>query len=145
MRVIGVLLLAAALAIAGCTPLLLGTVNLDGTRWVAVRVGGLEPEPGFEPTIGFEGGRVSGTGGCNGYASDEGVAIEGDRLRMPSVLMTLGNCVDPQQQGDAPMMRIERVFYDALRVADHIELRGSQLVISGGNGELVFEPIPRDE
>jgi heat shock protein HslJ len=130
-----------ALLIAGCSSLTVDDHDLEGTRWIAVSVVGRAPIAGSEPTLRFEGGVVSGSMGCNTYASQGSATITNGRLRLGTTLMTLGRCIETGG-GDAPVMAIESAFSTALDAADRIVIRGDQLIISGEQGELVFERQP---
>lgn len=133
--------LALALVLAGCSSLVVDGHDLEGTRWVAVSVVGRAPIVGSMPTLRFDGGLVSGSAGCNGYSSQEPAKITSGKLVIGSTLMTLGRCLE-SGGGDAPVMAIEEAFSGVLRTADHIEFRGSQLIISGPASEVVFERAP---
>jgi heat shock protein HslJ len=136
-----VLAAGLALLLGGCGPLAVDGLHLDGTRWTATSVVGLAPIAGSEPTLNFEGGLVSGSLGCNTYASQQRATISGQRLEIGPTLMTLGRCIETGG-ADAPVMAIEDAFWLALQAADQISTRGDQLVLSGSAGELVFERQP---
>jgi heat shock protein HslJ len=137
------LLVAAVITIVlGCSPMVVDGYNLAGTSWRAVSVAGERPVDGSEPTIVFElDGRVRGSAGCNRYMSQQSVSIQDGELEIGGTLMTLGACVG-DGGADLPVMAVEESFSAVLGTADHIALRGLQLVISGSNGEVVFERKP---
>ena len=130
-----------ALALAACASLSVDGESLDGTHWRAVSVAGKPPIPGSAPTLVFDGGRIQGSAGCNSYSSSDPVGISNGTLVIGTTLMTLGACVGSDGE-DLPVMAVEEAFSTALGAADHIGLRDAHLVISGPNGELVFEPQP---
>lgn len=130
-----------AIVFAGCSSLAVDGHDLEGTRWVAISVAGHAPIAGSEPTIVFENGLVHGSSGCNTYSSQDLARIESGKLVIGATLTTLGRCIETGG-GDAPVMPIEEAFSAALRTANHVQLRGEQLVISGSGGELVFEQWP---
>lgn len=130
-----------AFLVVGCSSLVVDGHNLEGTSWTAVSVAGRAPIVGSEPSLRFDGGLVSGSAGCNAYASQQPVTLTGGRLEIGSTLMTLGRCIETGG-ADAPVMAIERAFSAALEAADRIAFRGEQLVLTGPQGELVFERLP---
>jgi heat shock protein HslJ len=137
MRVAGAAVAVIAIAV-GCAPTVVSGQNIGGTTWRAVQVAGQQPIPGHEPTLKFEDGRIHGWGGCNGFASDERVAVSGDRLVLPEMLLTTAACANPDGT-EHPANEMENLFMRTLYVCDRISLQGRQLVISGPSGALVFE------
>ncbi len=72
---------AASLLIAACTAMTpaADAPNLDGTAWVLASLPGQTLVAGSAPTLRFEGGRASGTDGCNRYTNTytaKGAALE---------------------------------------------------------------------
>jgi len=129
-----------AVLLAACSGDVIDGRDLDGTRWIAISVAGHPPVAGREPTLNIVDGRVSGSAGCNGYASQDAMAIDRNRIVIGSTLITLGRCL--QSDGaDSPVMPIEDAFMLALRGVDHIAFLDEDLVLSGPHGVLVFEPL----
>jgi heat shock protein HslJ len=137
----GVTGVALATLLIACSSLGVDGRSLDGTHWRAISIAGRVPVAGFEPTLQFDNGRVSGSGGCNGYASQEAVTITGNRIVIGSTLSTLGRCLRADGS-DGPLMPIEDAFMRTLSAVDHITFRDGDLVLSGGEGVLVFSPRP---
>lgn len=135
----GLLLLLVAGFAAGCTPVFVDGRSISGITWVAVSVDGRPPIEGAEPTIEFEDGRFHGSAGCNGFASQDRLAIIDGRVELPSISFTGGNCIDLEAGTESPVMEVERRFASALSAAERFSLRGEHLVISGPRGEIIFE------
>jgi heat shock protein HslJ len=65
--------------------------KLDGTSWVLSELPGRAIVQGSSVTLSFEGGRVSGTDGCNRYTSP--YSLDGSKLRIePNAAATLMAC-----------------------------------------------------
>ena len=95
--------------------------------------------PGHEPTLVFDGGKVRGNAGCNGYNGQESASIVDNRLVVGETLQTLGGCIDAHGM-TTPWGALEPTFMLLLTTNSSIAFRGDELVIAGSNGELVFEP-----
>jgi heat shock protein HslJ len=134
-------LAAVALVIAACSALAVDGQDLSGTSWKAVSIVGQPPIASSEPTIVFDPQGVHGSSGCNGYTGQQPASISNGKLELGEMLLTLGACVGSDGQ-DLPVMALEQTFWTTLNAADHIAMRGPQLVISGSAGELVFEREP---
>ncbi|HET7181900.1 MAG TPA: META domain-containing protein [Candidatus Limnocylindrales bacterium] len=139
-RLVGAAAIALGMVVAACSPLLVGGRNIDGSKWIATSIAGRTPVQGFEPTLMFDGGRISGSAGCNGYVGQEAVQIDGNRIALGEILSTAAGCL--QADGSAtPGMQIEPAFLSTLGAVDHIAFRDGDLVLSGGEDELVFAPM----
>jgi heat shock protein HslJ len=70
-RIAATALAAAALLSTACTSMAPATdaPSLDGTAWVLSSLAGRTLVAGEKPTLRFDGGRASGTDGCNRYAT----------------------------------------------------------------------------
>jgi len=89
----------------GCTALKPATdaPALDGTAWVLSAIAGRNPETGAPATLRFEGGRATGSDGCNRYSvnyTSKGAALEFPG-RAPSTLMACP--ADVMEQAEAYM------------------------------------------
>ena len=133
--------LAAAFLVIACASLAVDGRNLGGTSWRAVRVVDKVPAVGSEPTLVFESGGVRGFGGCNGFTGQTPASIDNGKLDLGEILATLGGCLDASG-ADTPGMRLVPLFLRTLGSANHVAFRGDQLVLSGPDGELVFERAP---
>jgi heat shock protein HslJ len=129
------------LLLAACSALEVDGQNLEGTTWKAVSVAGQPPIVGSEPTIVFDPQGVHGSSGCNGYTGQKPASIWNGNLKLGEMLLTLGACVGSDSR-DLPVMAVEQTFWTMLNADDRIAIRGSQLVISGSAGELVFDRQP---
>ena len=123
------MLAASALGCGG-----IDTASITGTQWQAIDVAGQAPIAGKEPTITLGPGKVSGSAGCNDYASTSFV-IEGDRILTGGLGTGATVCKDPR------LMAVEEAYYKTLLNVERIEFRGGLLVLSGTGGELVFRRI----
>lgn len=132
------LFLTLAVAVAGCTPLLVDGRDVDNTAWRAVSVAGRVPPAGSEPTLRYDFATVEGNAGCNGYVGQRQATITNGRLDLGEVLATLGGCVDAQGRA-TPGAVLEPLFLSVLRAADRISFRGDLLVLDGPDGEIVLE------
>ena len=96
---------------------------LDATRWVLVELAG-EPvanaATGEAPDLELEGGRVSGTGGCNRLTGT--YETSGDTLRFGPLATTRMAC-------EEAVMRRETAFLAALAATTRFEVAGSHLVL----------------
>lgn len=135
----GVLLLALPLAActaggsggdAGASEAAMTTPDaLSGTRWQLVA--GL---PAFDPaaveiTLGFEPGRIAGSGGCNRYSAE--LASDGDTVDVGPVVATKRGCLGPG--GEA-----EGAYFAALEQVHTLRREGEVLLLQGEGVELRF-------
>ena len=117
-----------------------GLDTLEGTSWTLVELDGRQLGPGDPPiTLAFEGGRISGSGGCNRYFGTVTSTAPGS-MAISDVGATKMACPDPA------MSTAQRYFESLGRVSAYA-LDGGNLVLSwqgdGGGvpaGRLVFEP-----
>ena len=130
----------AAALLAGCASVTVSGRNIDGTAWRATSVAGMAPVAGREPTLRFENGWLNGSGGCNGITSQAPIVIVNDRLEPLDMLITAGQCLTGDGREIDPVMPVEQMFWSALAAADHIALRGDDLVLGGPKGEIVLVP-----
>ena len=122
---------ASAEPSAGASQPELDLAAIQGIEWVATSVVGLTPDHAVAPTILIEGNQISGKSGCNHYGAT--AVIDGGSIHVAEFGQTLIGC-----QGE--VMELESTFVRALTGATTIGLRGegSELVIAGPSGELVF-------
>lgn len=99
---------------------------LEGAPWIVV--GGLEV-PGWEktaPSALFDGARVTGSTGCNGYGGP--YTVDGSALELGEIAMTLIGC--PPPVGD-----VEREFLAALERVAAWRSDGDELVLADADDE----------
>jgi heat shock protein HslJ len=139
-RFLAAALIAATLALttAACSSLRIDGNELDGTSWRAVSVAGQTPAPGHEPTLVFDGGKVRGNAGCNGYVGQGPARIVDGRLDIGETLITLAGCVDDHGR-TTPWGELEPTFMLLLSSGNSIARRGDLLVVASSRGELIFE------
>ena len=131
-------ILSLALLVTGCLPTgsALGeggqpapseAIELDGTRWDVVELGG-EPVTGdAQGTLDFSGGQVSGVGFCNGFG---GVyELDGTELTFGELAQTLMACLEPEG-----VMELESAYMAALNSATAYRLDGDNLVLTDAEG-----------
>jgi heat shock protein HslJ len=107
-------------------------VELAGSRWVAIEVGGRPSLVGASPTAKFDlDGRVHGSTGVNRFSAD--YSIVGDEL-------TLGPAVSTRMAGSPEAMAQEQAWFDTLTGLCRVRRDGERLVIEGGETTLVLVP-----
>ena len=107
---------------------------LAGTRWRLTEwtMSSLSPAD-FTITAAFDGGKISGSSGVNGYSgpyeTGSGRAFE------------IGPLVTTEMAGPEPAMRAEGAYLTLLAQARSYELAGGRLTLFDGNGNvsLVFD------
>jgi heat shock protein HslJ len=112
-----------------------GTGSLDGD-WVLVEGtgpdGAIPIAEGDPPSLTIEGERWGGTV-CNHYGST--ARIDGDRVTLDDVAWTEMACLDEQ------LMASETAYLAAYPSVDHVERDGDQLVLTGPETELRYDPV----
>jgi heat shock protein HslJ len=129
MRRTTLVLVALVIAVTGCGSLTNRAVDVDGTTWVAIRVAGEQPAAAAAPSLTFDGEQITGTTGCNGFSGK--VQIEGTSIAVSGIGSTAIGCPEP-------IASVEGLFLNALGRASSIRFDGSNLVIDGGGGQIVF-------
>jgi putative lipoprotein len=132
---LGLVVLLAACSSAGPSPVPTERpLTLEGTSWRATTVGGRVPPADHPVTLGFAGGKVEGSGGCNSYGG--AARLDGGRLVADEIQMTLMACADPEPN------EIEGTFIRILGERPTVTTDGSRLLLRGTSGEIVLEPGP---
>ena len=131
-RLVALALLVAALAVAACTggPPPAG-LAVEGVSWRAVSVAGGSVVAGQAPSLTVNGGRITGTTGCNSFGGPAEF-VDG-RLILVDVAMTAAACIDP-----APAA-VEAAFTAILFGRPALGSRDGRLVARGEAGEVIFE------
>jgi heat shock protein HslJ len=123
---LGSLVLALLVVVSiGCGP----ATQLEGSSWRAVAIDGEPPVPGREPTIAFTGGKVTGSGGCNGYGG--AYRLEGDRITFSELGMTAMGCPGPE-------MDVEGHYTQLLSQVQRVVVAGDRLTLIAPAGNLDF-------
>lgn len=109
------------------------THELEGSRWVLVRLGDRPVMPGEgkpEPYIVLQSGtkQVAGHGGCNRLSG--GYTIKGDTLELSELTTTRMAC---------PEIETEQAFLNALESVERWQLMGNQLVLLDKNDVEVLQ------
>jgi heat shock protein HslJ len=110
------------------------TVPLEGTQWklaslLSDKGGAFPPLPGTEITALFQGGRVTGSAGCNNYSAP--YKVTGDKLTITSPAATTRKAC-PQ-----PTMQQETAYLAALKAVTTYKIDGNKLELRNAAGNLV--------
>jgi len=138
MKVIGLLGIAAAAAIAGCLPMAATaeSPSLDGTAWVLTSLAG-RPVTGPAVTGRFKNGRMQGTDGCNRFTST--YTTNGSSIQIgPKGAATQMACLPD-------VMKQAEVFAAALAGARTYRVNTGRLELMGADGAILstFTTQPR--
>lgn len=119
---------------AACTSIAVDLRTFEGTRWRVASIDGRDtPSPG-DYHIAFEGGRVTGRFGCNGWGGPYGV--EDEALVAGEITSTMMACAEPAAS-------LERMGFMVLREPMRWTWDGGKRVTLGnGAGSLVLERRP---
>jgi heat shock protein HslJ len=108
---------------------------LNGTTWELYSIGQYSPIPDSTTTIRFEGGQVSGLGGCNQYGGAYKVSAQ--TLSFRALYMTEMACTSPGGE-----MEQESAYLKLLGEAQRFEVTAGRLQVYGSDGEaLTFVPV----
>jgi heat shock protein HslJ len=127
---------AVVLAVAGCGAAVGSPPDVTG-EWELVdfsRDGTVVPEPvGGRATLTLDDGEVGGTSFCNSYSGT--YRLEGDELSVSGLGGT--------EMGCAPeLMEAETAYLAALEAIEQAATADGYLVLSGGDAELTYRPVP---
>jgi heat shock protein HslJ len=128
----GVTVLAAALAVAGCSSGAAATQppDLNGTNWRVVEIAGAPTFGNNPPTVSFRNGRIRGDSGCNTFTAD--VALDQTTIDVGEISSTLRLC-----EGDVGTT--ETSFMRALIGASTLSFdEKGNLVLTGAGGDVHF-------
>ena len=111
------------------------SINLRGTNWelTSLTVGGVQTRVTTKPrpTLAFDGARMSGNSGCNGFGGSYTQNV--NRLQIGTVISTLRACADDN------MMKLEAMYFRALSGTVQFTSDASSLTMTYVNGDvLVF-------
>ena len=102
-------------------------------KWALVELSGLTLPANVQPTLEFRGaGSVAGDTSCNKFSGD--VEVDGEKIRLGPMRMTRKACA-PE------LMRIEKLYVEALGEVEKWEMQGGKLLlhVTGTEKPLVFE------
>ena len=104
--------------------------SLDGSSWTLVEGAGVSVPDGVTMTIEFEGGRASGTGGCNRFTGsyDE----DGESISLGQVASTRMACSEE-------VMSSETAYLSALESVSSWSASEGALVLSDSSGEELLQ------
>ena len=99
--------------------------SLDGSSWTLLEGEGITIPNDVTPTIAFESGRASGSGGCNRFTGtyDE----EGAKLSLGMLVSTRMACAED-------VMSAEAAYLSALESVSSWSATGGELVLSDSSG-----------
>ena len=111
------------------------SVNLRGTTWElsSLTVGGVQTRVTTKPrpTLSFDGARISGNSGCNGFGGS--YTQNANRLQIGQVISTLKACADNN------MMKLEALYFKTLGGTVQFTSDSSNLTLTYTSGDvLVF-------
>ncbi len=115
------------------------SVNLRGTSWelTSLTIGGVQTRVTTKPrpTLAFDGSRISGNSGCNGFGGS--YTQNADRLQIGQVISTLRACVDDN------LMKLEAMYFKTLGGTVQISSDSSSgLTLTYASGDvLVFTRV----
>ena len=131
----GLLVVIAALCVAGCNAASAGQPPLEDTGWVLQEYG--EPgdlEPVLEsrlPTLFFEAeGEVRGSAGCNTYFGSYTYSSDG-KLSITEIGATEAYC---DEEG---VMEQEQAFLEGLRMAEQYKIENDEILRITGEGTIL--------
>ncbi len=107
---------------------------LDGTAWVLEAMPGMAALPGTSISLRFEGGRASGSDGCNRYGV--GYTARGGAIEIPSAIASTRMACPPD------VMRQADAYLAALTGARHYRVDAGrlQLIAADGSVRATFAP-----
>lgn len=135
-KLIALIALTLIIAAALLTPVLFAAggdapAGLEGSRWTLRAINGQPGAAGTAVTAEFIDGKVAGSAGVNSYFAS--YTLDGGSL-------TIGPAGATRMMGPEPLMSQEALFLELLGSAAAAEMDGSELLISGPDGSLLFAP-----
>jgi heat shock protein HslJ len=120
--------------------------SLEGTPWLAVFYAG--PEGRLRPvlldtevTATFQGGRVSGSAGCNTYTAGYQLAQDAAGIiRINQAATTLRACVEP-----AGVMEQEGAYFQALQRVARYAVQADRLLLRAADGAVLLLYVPQSQ
>lgn len=100
--------------------------HLTGKTWILTTYNGKQPVAGYEPSIQFIEGQVSGTTGCNHYGGS--YQINGDLIKFDEIESTEMACMEPEG-----IMEQEQAYLELLGSATRFTLVDGELIIYSGS------------
>jgi heat shock protein HslJ len=125
-RAIGLVALGIALASAGGVAAASGEGPLDGTAWVLASLVGRAVAGSPAVTLQFDGGRLSGTDGCNRFSA--GYTATGSELAVSPQIASTQMACPPEVEAKA------RAFLAALTGAKRYRVHGARLELLAEDG-----------
>jgi heat shock protein HslJ len=132
-------LLLAVFLLTGCAGGPAGGATTDDVagEWDLVSgtaAGAALPQPsGASATLLFDGTQAGGRSFCNLYGT--GYSLDGDTIRFEGFSGTEMAC-------EPAVMTAERAYLSALGAVDRVAMDGGDLLLTGDDVELRFEPVP---
>ncbi len=107
---------------------------LEDSSWELVDGIEVPDLAGSAPTIEFDGGSLSGNGGCNRYHA--AYEVDGSNISIGDVMSTMMGC-------EPPIAELEQQFFDALAEVDEWRIEDEQLILAGSSEDLRFQARPK--
>ena len=121
----------ATLACAGCTSIAVDAQTFENTHWRVTAINGRATPSNGDYHMEFEGGRISGRFGCNGWGG--GYSLTRETLSASQVVSTLMACPEPA-------MSFESQGLTALRQPMHWNSVGARgLTLTSPSGSISLE------
>lgn len=132
-------LAVAALLSTACSamPPAADPAPLDGTAWVLSALPGRTLVEGATATLRFEGGRASGSDGCNRYATS--YTADGGKLSFGATGAATMMACPPA------IMEQARAFTSSLTAASRYRIEAGQLQLLGADGAMVASFAPQSQ
>ena len=113
-----------------------GVPTLTGTSWSVATVNGRPPVPGAVPTLSFDAGAVTGSGGCNHVGGRYQLDVSTGRFTVLELGGTAMGCVQ------AGVLDFETAFMTALGRANQAAIDpAGQLVLTGPGTQIVLVSV----
>lgn len=119
-------------SLRGCGGRVLPPAQLDGTAWRIISIDGREPVAGRDMGFRFEGGRISGSAGCNRL--NGAFTSDGTRLTVSQVAATRMACSPELMVQEA---RVLELFRQSLGLG--FDARGRMVLTGNGGATMVLE------
>ena len=120
------LVMLVVLPLSSCSPS--SEIDLDGTVWELISMGGDPLVPGSRITLAFEGGEVDGSAGCNHYFGTY-ILSGGGGFQVSEWAITEMACLSPEG-----VMSQETTYMSHLSMACRVVLEGDLLKLQDGSG-----------
>ncbi|MGN6606558.1 MAG: META domain-containing protein [Jatrophihabitans sp.] len=115
-----------------------GSSGLDGTSWrlSTLTVDGRRATIAGSPTLAFDGGKISGSNGCNFFGGT--VSVDGDTMTIGDLAETANGCLPaPGATGPDSITTINEILQGSV----HWSIDAGRLTITSDHGTLVYVAV----